>query len=187
MALSSIASQSAASSSLDGSQLNALVARRAALRSQLVIVENQLATIPSTAASSSVSVSQAAPSGGGRLHAGRSGPLAAPITSHQHPPRGPGAAQAISMANAKGAAAAPAMSAMIRTEESLPGAMRPGRYAFWPKRLPGAQSRRGRGTAVVASSNPPAANRVVAGGVAAMPARGVAAAAVAAQSGFGPS
>ena len=27
-------------------------------------------------------------------------------------------------------------------EDSLPGAMQPGRYAFWPKRLPGAASRR---------------------------------------------
>ena len=36
--------------------------------------------------------------------------------------------------------------ASSRAEESLPGAMLPGRYAFWPKRLPSGASRQSRAT-----------------------------------------
>ena len=157
---------SAGSASLTGSQLNVLVARRSALRSQLAVVEQQLAACPpSTASGGGGGVAQPA----GATRSLRSGPLRAPITVLQTPARdkSSGATQLKQAIEAKRPAhAVPAVAAV---EESLPGAMRPGRYAFWPKRLPASRPRGGGA----------AAGGVVSGGVGSMPARGPAAMAAA--------
>ena len=125
---------SVAASSLDGSQLNALVARRSALRSQLAAVEQQLAVLPpSTAASASLPPQQRpAP-----VPPRAAGPIPVPTlassgTLRTGPPEGvqPGPAYMQPGGGARGGGGGP----------PLPGAMLPGHYAFWPKHLPGAAS-----------------------------------------------
>ena len=145
VAFDAMSSRSAASSSLNGSELNALVARRAALRSQLAPVEQQLAALPSTCASSTYSTGSPRVGGGVPPRHVAAGPLPPPITMYQTSAR---------------SAAPAAKSAVTRALESkrgggggvearLPAAMQPGNYAFWPKRLPGAasSSRRARAAA----------------------------------------
>ena len=139
VAFDAMSSRSAASSSLNGSELNALVARRAALRSQLATVEQQLAALPSTCASSTYSTGSPRVGGGIPPRHVAAGPLPPPITMYQTSAR---------------SAAPAAKSAVTRALESkrggsgggggvearLPAAMQPGNYAFWPKHLPGAAS-----------------------------------------------
>ena len=183
VSLSSIGSMSMASdASATPSQLNALIQRRTALRSQMAVVEQQLAQVPPSTAASSVSwvsqrqfsqqqQQQRGYSSGGRSVGGGTKSFAPPPAIEAAkgarpmallpiPPRDPAAAAA-----AKGGAADPPQlqprtspppppPVIVRSgggEESLPGAMRPGRYAFWPKRLPGAASRRSFATGRLAS------------------------------------
>ena len=78
-----------------------------------------------------------------------SGPISAPM--HPVQPRAASSSESI-----KAAAALdfpPRRSAAASGEETLPGAMRAGHYAFWPKRLPGAASRRPQPKAVAMGAN----------------------------------
>ena len=146
LALSGAASiSSAGASSLDGSKLNALVARRSALRSQLASVEQQLAVLPPSSAASAPRA-QGADSARGNVSLRLTGPLPDPITKHQTPPRDASALakQTVQLEPKRSAGFVAAASS--RAEESLPGAMLPGRYAFWPKRLPSGASRQSRAT-----------------------------------------
>ena len=149
VALSSVGSFSVGSqaSSLSGSKLNALIERRSVLRAQMAIVENQLATMPP---STTPSVASRAPPSVAHCREGGSSSVA------QMPaPMGP----AMSLQGKLVIPSVPVQPISIKTDirriptqvprsmssgfdETLPGAMRPGRYAFWPKRLPGAGSRR---------------------------------------------
>uniref|UniRef100_A0A7S2MRQ1 Uncharacterized protein n=1 Tax=Haptolina brevifila TaxID=156173 RepID=A0A7S2MRQ1_9EUKA len=142
--LSSIESMSIASrgsnESLTGSQLNALVQRRSMLRQQMAVVENHLSQLPppSTAASQSLSgfppktaapplpscqITPVSGAGQGPSH----GPVI-PVPARELP----GGLRPIQ----------PRMTPMASHEDTLPAAMRAGRYAFWPKRLPGANASR---------------------------------------------
>ena len=160
VAFDAMSSRSAASSSLNGSELNALVARRAALRSQLATVEQQLAALPSTCASSTYSTGSPRVGGGVPPRHVAAGPLPPPITMYQTSAR---------------SAAPAAKSAVTRALESkrggsgggggvearLPAAMQPGNYAFWPKRLPGAASSSRRARAAAAAPRPPGGGGLV--------------------------
>ena len=142
---------SVASSSLDGSQLNALVARRSQLRAQLGVVETQLKQMPPSTAGGSSQYS-GAPVFPRQMLA--SGPLPAPITRFQTPAREGAAGKAQQLLRAMEPARPQAVPAISASEDGLPGAMRPGNYAFWPKRLPGAAgaSRRSRGAPAAAAA-----------------------------------
>ena len=185
IALSGISSQSsAAASSLNGSQLNALVARRTALRAQLATVDQQLALLPPGTPMTNISASQwpqtPAPTTGGESAAvNRTGPLPLPIAAMRNAPRDRGGAQATSSVVSTAARSAATMPA--GGEDSLPGALMPGRYAFYPKRLPGSNLRgKSRSSTVGRASGGGGGGGggVVSGGVGAMPARGLAAAAL---------
>lgn len=124
LSFSSAASVSAASS-LSGGALDALVARRSQLRSQLAAVERELAVCPPRSSAPSTPLqpySSLRPIDKGM-----------PPSLQPVPPRDSGAKQLSSKHTAA--------STFSGAEDSLPGAMQAGRYAFWPKRLPGAQSR----------------------------------------------
>lgn len=187
VAYSEIGSISSASQSCTGSQLNALVARRGALRAQLAAVEHQLTAMPPSTAASSLDGGRPRSVTAGRL--GATGPMPAPITIHQTPAReATTGTMQVRAAHEKRPAVGYAPPASGTAEDALPGAMRPGRYAFWPKRLPGAAAARRPGMSRAAASgglsvatiSGPAhrqSGMVVSGGIGTMPARGLAASA----------
>ena len=123
--------------SMTGSQINALIQQRSALRAQLSMVEQQLKEYP---ASSSGLPTRGASRGPLAVMApSLDGPLRAKI--NPVPPREPPGSHKL-LQQKSGALRSPAAAGPLGGEPALPGAMQPGRYAFWPKRLPGAASRR---------------------------------------------
>jgi len=176
VAYSAIGSMSSASQSATGSQLNALVARRSQLRAQLSAVEHQLATMPPSTAGSVATRSYAHAAPPAKF---ATGPLPAPITIYRNPPKDAADGNAVLRAAAEQKRAAAIAASSGGTDDSLPGAMRPGRYAFWPKRLPGASAHRSsmsRGGGAAPQHR--TTGVVVSGGVGAMPAKGLAASAI---------
>ena len=148
VALSSVDSMSVSSrnSSLNGSQLNALIQRRSQLRAQLGVVEGQLQALPPSTArtASSQSIS-------GFVGAGH-GPTPSVINGQQRAaeraalPGNPAPTPMITVqpidAGSRVAAMRPKQTPQPPdSADALPGAMRPGHYAFWPKRLPANQNR----------------------------------------------
>ena len=140
VACSSLDSMSVSSraSSLSAGQLNTLIDRRTAIRAQMATVEQQLATLPPSTGRSSqpslggMSAAPAAPSApSAPLPPAATGP-ALPKPSVPVPP--------IKPAGAPPLAEPPPLPRSTAHELALPGAMRPGNYAFWPKRLPGASA-----------------------------------------------
>jgi hypothetical protein len=147
VALSSIGSMSVSSgaSSLSGGQLQALVQRRSILRTQLAQVEQHLAVLPpSTAGASTQPHGQAC-----HVSVGPSSSRAQPLTlvPPHTPLRTTQAAVAPRDPAGRGTAASRQQAAVrhapTQHEEALPGAMRTGYYAFWPKHLPGATASKG--------------------------------------------
>ena len=134
--IGSLASRTTASSA-SGSRLNELVHRRSQLRAQLQLVEQQLQHCPPSTAAGSVGGAHADARGGG----GGGGPARSAATPSSHPRLRPTPAREPKAPNM------PPVPPMTRAQlpppssadEALPGAMQPGRYAFWPKRLPGAR------------------------------------------------
>ena len=138
LSLSSVGSMSISSkqSSLNGSQMNALVQRRSVLRTQMAMVEQQLAALPpSTAGSNAAASMPAAPAAPIRL---QSSPILSGAPRKGAPPRMVPVPPRESKVVVASVRTAPPPSSY---EDALPGAMRPGRYAFWPKRLPANQNR----------------------------------------------
>ena len=124
-------------SSLSGAAMDALVQRRSALRVQLATVENELAKCTPSTSAPPVYVAEPTAAAPTWTTSGKAFAPAVPAQLMPVPPR----------EGRKGASASrtpppPVSYSYSSAEEaSLPGAMRPGRYAFWPKRLPGSQSR----------------------------------------------
>lgn len=168
VALSSVGSLSVASintnNSATPSQLDALIQRRTALRSQMAIVEQQLAQCPPSTPSvastqrsllrSNGTTPRNSLAGFNLAPAIQAAEGALPMTLAPIPPRDSRFGGSVSLATRTGGEApkvqssrtpAPPPAMISGGEDRLPGAMRPGRYAFWPKRLPGAAaaSRRG--------------------------------------------
>ena len=161
--------------SLTGSQIDALIQKRSALRAQLMFVEQQLHDCPPSSAGGGGALSR----GGSRATTAyapiqtRTGPLRAQVTPV--PPRQDAALH--STASNTKLAAAHAVHTTSRPpvhgfyETALPGAMQPGRYAFWPKRLPGAASHRS--SMSRGGGHPPTSSAGVAATAAAGPVGGV--------------
>jgi hypothetical protein len=127
---------SSRNSSLSGGQLNALIQRRTALRSQMAAVEQILTALPpSTTAGSGSNNGAAAPSIAATLPV-TSVKLAAMPGKPAPPPFVPVPPRESTVVLAP-RANLPTPS----YDDALPGAMRLGCYAFWPKRLPANQSR----------------------------------------------
>ena len=127
--LSSLPTMSSMGSSLNGAQLAALVSRRGQLRAQMARVDRQMSQLPPSRGGSSAPPTappQAAPS---------TAPQPQPVRCALHPV-GDTLAQLHAQqraAVAGGTTGRPGASQP--PHQRLPGALQPGRYAFWPKGL----------------------------------------------------
>ena len=121
--------------SLTGSQLDALIQRRSQLQSQMAVVEQHLAALPPPQTAGSQSL--------GGMSSTSLAPQARAPTSVLDPlparlPHGPVIPTPAREAPGQVRPPIPSRMAPLPSshEQSLPAAMRDGRYAFWPKRLP---------------------------------------------------
>ena len=127
--LSSLPTMSSMGSSLNGAQLAALVSRRGQLRSQMARVDRQMSQLP--------------PSRGGSSAPPTAPPQSAPHMAQQPQPVGRALhpcgdtlARLHSQQRAATASGATGRAAASQPpHQRLPGALQPGRYAFWPKGL----------------------------------------------------
>ena len=143
--LSSLPTMSSMGSSLNGAQLAALVQRRGQLRAQMQSVDRQMSRIaPSSSSAPSTAPPQSAPHMAHQPRpVGRASRPCGDTFAQLHSHRASCHAAASSTTTRRAAASQPP-----QPQLTLPGALQPGRYAFWPKglaanRAPPAASRRG--------------------------------------------
>lgn len=128
--LSSLPTMSSMGSSLNGAQLAALVSRRGQLRSQMARVDRQMSQLPPSRGGSSAPPTAPPQSAGPHV-----AQQPQPVGRAPHP-CGDTLARLHSQQRAATASGTTGRAAASQApHQRLPGALQPGRYAFWPKGL----------------------------------------------------